>query len=128
MDPLTIRRCAIQITIFLLLLLSAVAALAQEPAKAVTKDQPPNSPQKHVDQGSAIEFIGDGQAPNAARPKAAEDTNLKFKISDTTTGTPVKGLSLSAWLSLRDGEKAADDAQCREKIRSYLTGSMRARP
>src|SRR4026208_982766 len=128
MDPLTIRRCALQITIFLLLLLSTVAALAQEPAKAAKKDQPPISPQKLVEQGIAIEFTVDAQTPNAARPKAAEDANIKFKISDTTTGTPVKGLSLSAWLSLRDGEKAAEDAQCREKIRSYLTGSMRARP
>lgn len=125
MDPLTIRRCALQITIFLLLLLSAVAALAQDPAK---KDQPPIPPQKVVEQGIAIEFTVDAQAPNAARPKAAEDANIKFKISDTTTGTPVKGLSLSAWLSLRDGENAAGDAQCREKIQSYLTGSMRARP
>lgn len=128
MDPLTIRRCALQTTIFLLLLLTAVAALAQEPAKAAKKDQPPILPQKLVEQGIAIEFSVDAQAPNAARPKAAEDVNIKFKISDTTTGTPVKGLSLSAWLSLREGEKAAEDAQCREKIQSYLTGSMRARP
>ena len=128
MDPLTIRRCALQITIFLLLLLSAVAALAQEPAKAAKKDQPPISPQKLVEQGIAIEFTVDSQAPNAVRPKAAEDANIKFKITDTTTGTPVKGLSLSAWLSLREGEKTAEGAQCREKIQSYLTGSMRARP
>src|SRR5215203_1484022 len=128
MDPLTIRRCALQITIFLLLLLSAVAALAQEPAKAAKKDQPPISPQKLVEQGIAIEFSVDSQAPNATRPKAAEDANIKFKITDTTTGTPVKGLALSAWLSLREGEKAAEGAQCRQKIQSYLTGSMRARP
>src|SRR4026208_863176 len=105
MDPLTIRRCALQITIFLLLLLSAVAASAQAPAKAAEKDQPPNSPQKLVEQGIAIEFTVDGQAPNAARPKAAEDANIKVKTSDTPTGTPVKGLSLSAWLSLREGEQ-----------------------
>src|SRR5215216_7445607 len=128
MDPLTTRRCALQITIFLLLLLSAVAALAQEPAKAAKKDQPPISPQKLVEQGIAIEFSVDSQAPNAVRPKAAEDANIKFKVTDTTTGTPVKGLSLSAWLSLRAGDKAADTTQCRAKIQSYLTGSMRARP
>jgi len=128
MDPLTIRRCALQITIFFLLLLSAVAALAQEPAKAEKKDQPPISPQKVVEQGIAIEFTIGSQASNAATPKAAEDANIKFKITDTTTGTPVKGLSLSAWLSLREGEKAAGDAQCHQKIQSYLTGSMRARP
>ena len=128
MDPLTIRRCALNVTIFLLLLLSGVAALAQEPAKAAKKDQPPISPQKLVEQGIAIEFTVDPQTPNATNPKAAEDANIKFKITDTTTGTPVKGLSLSAWLSLREGEKAAEGAQCHEKIQSYLTGSMRARP
>src|SRR5262249_41676624 len=48
--------------------------------------------------------------------------------TDTTTGTPVKGLGLSAWISMREGYKATDLTQCREKIQSYLTGSMRARP
>lgn len=128
MDPLTIRRCALQMTVYLLLLFSAVAALAQEPAKAAKKEQPPNSPQKLVEQGIAIEFTVDPQAANATILKAAEDANVKFKITDTTTGTPVKGLNLSAWLSLRAGEKAPDAVQCREKIQSYLTGSMRARP
>jgi DNA-binding beta-propeller fold protein YncE len=128
MDPLTIRRCALQITIFLLLLLSAVAVLAQEPAKPARKDQSPILPQRLVEQGIAIEFTVDPQTANATRPKAAEDANIKFKITDTTTGTPVKGLSLSAWLSLREGEKAAEGTQCRAKIQSYLTGSMRARP
>src|SRR5215204_210935 len=128
MDPLTIRRCALQITIFLLLLLSAVAVLAQEPAKPARKDQSPILPQRLVEQGIAIEFTVDPQTANATRPKAAEDANIKFKITDTTTGTPVKGLNLSAWLSLRSGDKAPDATQCREKIQSYLTGSMRARP
>ena len=128
MDPLTIRRCALQMTIYLLLLFSAVATLAQEPVKAAKKEQPPISPQKLVEQGIAIEFTVDPQAADATIVKAAEDANVKFKITDTTTGTPVKGLNVSAWLSLRAGEKAPDAVQCREKIQSYLTGSMRARP
>lgn len=127
MDPLTIRRCcAFQIIIFVLLLFSASAALAQEPA--AKKEQPPSSAQKLVEQGIAIEFTVDPAARNTGLPKAAEEANIKFKVTDTTTGTPVKGLSVSAWLSLRSGDKAPDAAQCREKIQSYLTGSMRARP
>jgi DNA-binding beta-propeller fold protein YncE len=128
MDPLTIRRCALHMSIFALLLFSAITTFAQEPAKAVKKDPLPSSVQKVVEQGIAIEFTVDSQAPNATKPKAAEDAQISFKVTDTTTGTPVKGLNLSAWLSLRAGEKAPDAAQCREKIQSYLTGSMRARP
>ena len=97
-------------------------AQAQEPSK------PPTQTQKIVEQGIAIEFTADPLNQNVNAIRAAEDVNVKFKVTDTTTGTPVKGLGLSAWISLRDGEKALDPAQCHEKIQSYLTGSMRARP
>jgi YVTN family beta-propeller protein len=112
-----IRRLTFHITIILLLIPSAAASFAQQPAQ----------PQKVVEQGIAIEFAADPQA-SSAKLRAGEDINIKFKVTDTNTGTPVKGLSLSAWITLRTGEKAADETQCREKIQSYLTGSMRARP
>jgi len=128
MTPLTNRSCSILLPILLTLLLSSVTALAQEPSKVTTKEQPASATQKLVEQGIAIEFSVAPQSPNATRPKAAEDTSIKFKVTDTTTGTPVKGLSLSAWLSLREGATPPDAQQCREKIQSYLTGSMRSRP
>jgi YVTN family beta-propeller protein len=104
----------IKLTILSLLALTATASFAQQS-------------QKVVEQGIAIEFAVDPQNPKA-KLKAGEDANIKFKVTDTNTGTPVKGLNLSAWLTLRTGEKAPDIAQCRETIQSYLTGSMRARP
>ncbi|HEU4507087.1 MAG TPA: beta-propeller fold lactonase family protein [Pyrinomonadaceae bacterium] len=85
-------------------------------------------PQKIVEQGIAIEFTADPLAPKATNIRAAEDVNVKFKVTDTTTGTPVKGLGLSAWISMRPPEKATEPAQCREKIQSYMTGSLRTRP
>jgi YVTN family beta-propeller protein len=81
-----------------------------------------------VEQGVAIEFTAEPMTQNAKSIRAAEDVNVKFKVTDTTTGTPVKGLGLSAWISMREGNKLTEPAQCREKIQSYLTGSMRARP
>jgi YVTN family beta-propeller protein len=105
----------IKLTITSLLVLNGSVSFAQQPAQ-----------QKIVEQGIAVEFAVEPQTPNG-KVKAGEDANIKFKITDTTTGTPVKGLNLSAWLSLRAGEKA-EATQCREKIQSYLTGSMRARP
>lgn len=108
------------LSIVVLLLLVAVVH-AQE-----TKS--PAGPQKIVEQGIAIEFTADPLAPNAKTIRAAEDVNVKFKVTDTTTGTPVKGLGLSAWISMRPRDKATEPTQCREKIQSYLTGSLRTRP
>src|SRR5262245_31514073 len=100
------------IAILSLLLINVIAAFAQQ--------QPQT--QKLVEQGIAIEYSTEPQTPNA-KLRAGEDVNLRFKVTDTTTGTPVKGLSLSAWLSLTGGDKS-DAAQCRAKIQSFLTGSM----
>ena len=94
----------------------------------VTTVEAQNTKQKIVEQGIAIEFTADPLTPNAKTIRAVEDVNVKFKITDTTTGTPVKGLGLSAWISMRPKDKATEPAQCREKIQSYLTGSLRTRP
>ncbi len=80
----------IKLTILALLVLNTTASFAQQS-------------QKMVEQGIAIEFAVDSQNPKA-KLKAGEDANIKFKVTDTNTGTPVKGLNLSAWLTLRTGE------------------------
>jgi YVTN family beta-propeller protein len=116
------HRLTIQLIIFAFWIFSATATPAQDPPKASTQTQ------KIVEQGIAIEFTAEPLAQSAKSIKAAEDVNVKFKVTDTTTGTPVKGLGLSAWISMREGNKLTEPAQCREKIQSYLGGSMRARP
>ena len=105
----------------------AIGVQAQQPAKQdpATKS---TQTQKIVEQGIAIEFSADPLTQTVNSIRAAEDVNVRFKVTDTTTGTPVKGLGLAAWISMREGNKATEPAQCREKIQSYLTGSMRARP
>lgn len=103
------------------LVLFVVVAQAQE-----AKQRP--APQKIVEQGIAIEFNAEPLVQNATTIKAAEDVNIKFTVTDTTTGTPVKGLGLSAWISMRPSKSVTEPTQCREKIQSYLTGSLRNRP
>jgi YVTN family beta-propeller protein len=134
---MAMARSAVHFACFLVLLFAVVAVKAQEPPP-IPKLEPANSlpkvpthatrAQKVVQQGIAIEFTVDPSAKNGTKVIAGEDANIEFKVTDTTTGTPVKGLNLSAWLSLREGAKAPDAAQCHAKIQSYLTGSMRARP
>lgn len=111
MSPIT-HRLAILITA----LFFTVAVQGQEPTKKISQTQ------KIVEQGVAIEFTAEPLVQNANSIRAAEDVNVRFTVTDTTTGTPVKGLGLSAWISMREG------TQCHDKIQSYLTGSMRARP
>ena len=103
------------------ILLFAVAVQAQNA-------KPPAGPQKIVEQGIAIEFTVEPLVQNAKTIRAADDVNVQFKVTDTTTGTPVKGLGLSAWISKGLNDKLIEPVQCREKIQSYLTGSLRARP
>lgn len=111
----------------LVILITALISLAsvvtgQEPAKKTTQTQ------KIVEQGIAIEFTAEPLVQNVNSIRAAEDVNVRFTVTDTTSGTPVKGLGLSAWISMREGNKTSEPVQCRDKIQSYLTGSMRARP
>jgi YVTN family beta-propeller protein len=108
-------------------LVLALAVQAQQPAKQDPATKTTQT-QKIVEQGIAIEFSADPLTQNVSGIRAAEDVNVRFKVTDTTTGTPVKGLGLAAWISMREGNKVTEPAQCREKIQSYLTGSMRARP
>src|ERR1043165_4529453 len=118
MPPTTHRNIAI--SIFTLVFLTT-SIFGQEPTKKTPQTQ------KIVEQGVAIEFTAEPLVQNVNTIRAAEDVNVRFKVTDTTTGTPVKGLGLSAWISMREG-KTTELTQCREKIQSYLTGSMRARP
>src|SRR5687767_8717021 len=99
-----------------LILISIGAARAQEakpPAEPLSAKHRA-APQKIVEQGIAIEFTADPLAPNAKTIRAAEDVNVRFKVTDTTTGTPVKGLGLSAWINMRPKDKPTEPAQCRE--------------
>ena len=116
------HRITIQLILFAVFVFFATATSAQDQPKTTTQTQ------KIVEQGVAIEFTAEPVAQNAKSIRAAEDVNVTFRVTDTTTGTPVKGLGLSAWISMREGTKLTETAQCREKIQSYLTGSMRARP
>jgi YVTN family beta-propeller protein len=127
------RRIVLHLILFILFTTAVQAQETKTPAAetktpAAAETKAPAGPQKVVEQGIAIEFTADPLAQHATTIKAGEDVNIKFKVTDTTTGTPVKGLGLSAWISLRPSAKETEVAQCREKIQSYLTGSLRTRP
>src|SRR6185503_3251138 len=57
----------------------------------------------------------------------AREALVRFKINDKATKTPLSGVKPSVWLSQR-GENETDPQACREKIQSFLQGSLRSRP
>lgn len=138
-DPLMkLARRVVHLACVCLLIFGAAALQAQEPAKPAprtpvgsvpgkTADQSATT-QKIVEQGIAIEFTIDPQKEKLLKPRAGEDSIVKFKVTDTTTGTPVKGLNLSVWISLRADNKAPDVKECRDRIQSFLGGTLRERP
>ena len=91
---------------------------------------PARGPQKFVKEGVEIEFTVEpvAQGPGAAELTAGQDAVVRFRVRDTATGTPLSGVRPSAWASRRGTPAAPDAAQCREKVESYLQGSLRARP
>ena len=84
-----------------------------------------------VQEGIAIEFSIEARDEDAKRSAdliGGENAIVRFKISDTSSGTPVTGLRPAAWLDYREGGQPTPQKDCKEKIRSFLQGSLAARP
>ena len=114
----------------------ASAAVAQQPAPKQTPAQQPAqqkpATQKIVTQGVEIEFTIEpvaaiGQKGEAAPLMEEQDARVRFRVVDTATRTPVAGVKPSAWLTRREGDATTLDV-CKEKVRSFMQGSLRARP
>jgi DNA-binding beta-propeller fold protein YncE len=99
----------------LLLFVAAVPILAQE--KPVT--------QKIEREGVEIEFTIEPIEKQSTLMEAKEAT-VRFKINDKASKTALSGVKPSVWLAQRDGDP--NEQQCREKIQSFLQGSLRSRP
>jgi YVTN family beta-propeller protein len=87
------------------LLLPALLASAGTPA-----------PQKIERDGVTVEFLG-------GEPKAGEDVTLRFSVR-AEDGTRIGGVRPAAWIDAR----LPSSGTCREKIQSFLGGTLRARP
>ncbi|HEX7955613.1 MAG TPA: cytochrome D1 domain-containing protein, partial [Pyrinomonadaceae bacterium] len=119
----------------------ACAFAAQTPALAQEKAAPPAAPaqtqtpapaptpQKLVTQGLEVEFTIEPVKPAAAGAGLVEDQDalVRVRVTDTATRSPLAGVRPSVWMTKRDGAPATPE-QCKEKVRSFVQGSLRARP
>jgi YVTN family beta-propeller protein len=83
--------------------------------------------QKIVHEGIAVEFSA---RPSERGKELVEGTeaSVRFKITDTTTGQPVRNLHPAAWIDRKTLDFGPDDRRCREKIQSFLQASFGQRP
>jgi YVTN family beta-propeller protein len=122
----TIRRMLLSAAVAL----SALAQAANAQEKPAAPAPRPAGPQKIVAQGVEIEFTIDpagGREEGAAPLLEEQDARIRFRVTDTTTGTPLSGVKPSAWLTRRQGETTGAEV-CKERVSSFLQGSLRARP
>jgi YVTN family beta-propeller protein len=108
---------------FFAVAVSANTALAQQKT----------GPQKIEREGIEVEFtiepIGEPKKETGkpAELMEAREATVRFKINDKTTRTPLSGVKPAVWLTQR-GEDGTSEQACREKIQSFLQGSLRSRP
>jgi len=67
--------------------------------------------------GSAIPSVTEG-----------EDLAVRFAFTDSATGTPLIDLAPAGWIDARVGTGMTDRGACRDKIQSYLRGTLQIRP
>jgi len=115
---------------------NVIPALAQEksgtkasPAAGGDQSKVSQGPQKIERDGVEVEFsiepIDEPGKPSEVME--AKEATVRFTIHDKATKTPLSGVKPSVWLTQR-GEGETDPKVCREKVQSFLQGSLRSRP
>jgi YVTN family beta-propeller protein len=88
-----------------------------------------NSPQKIEREGVEIEFTIEPieETGKTGELMEAKEAKVRFTIKDKATKTPLSGVKPSVWLTQRS-ESETGEKLCREKVQSFLQGSLRSRP
>ncbi|HVG21517.1 MAG TPA: cytochrome D1 domain-containing protein [Blastocatellia bacterium] len=126
------------------LLLAAATVTAQTDAGKDKKDQPfytaksstpaskaPSSlSQQYEKEGILVDFSMkaiQAEGGNDLGLAAGADALVSFRLTDKRTGQAITGLHPSAWLSSRTAEHSPNEAECKDKIRTFVSGSLSAR-
>jgi YVTN family beta-propeller protein len=118
----------------LALTLSASAQVvgpAAAPKKSDASTAPASITQRVESGGVAIDFslvatpASDGKATGLV---AGADAIATFRVTDARTGQPISNLHPNAWFSSRlASAEATTEAQCKDKIRTFMGGLLSAR-
>ncbi|HEX5885418.1 MAG TPA: cytochrome D1 domain-containing protein [Pyrinomonadaceae bacterium] len=109
-----------RVLIFFFAVLAGVNAVS-----AQTKTTPQKIEREGVEVEFTIEPIAEPGKPSEVME--AKEATVRFTIKDKATKTPLSGVKPAVWLTQRS-ESLTDEKQCREKVQSFLQGSLRSRP
>ncbi len=114
------HRRAVALSLFLAAPAWGAGAAPQSPAPA-QKGQA-------VHEGIAVEFQADPLQRSPGHPLTeGDDTAVRFKISDQSTGNPLSGVYPSAWLDLLRPDESAE-AKCVPRVGELLGSDLFNRP
>ncbi|MBI2217614.1 MAG: cytochrome D1 [Candidatus Rokubacteria bacterium] len=109
--------------------LLAFPAFARAPEGRAAAPEGATSPNRLAREGVTVEFSakpagGDGDL------REGDYADVSFRITDTSTGRPVRSLAPGAWMDIGQPVAARDKAplDCRQKMGLYLSGRVGIRP
>ena len=124
---MNLKRLALRLAALSLALGTGLQALGQGGKDAAAPAAGKNTAQSVTREGVQVEFQIEPVAQGAELTEG-QDAVVRFRITDTATKNPVAGVRPSAWIDINKGQQTSDPKVCREKISTYLQGSLRARP
>jgi DNA-binding beta-propeller fold protein YncE len=81
-------------------------------------------------EGVVVEFAAAPTHPGGDKVMAADWADVTFRITDASTGEPIKGRYPAAWMDLGQAWQAKGDRpmSCRDRVSTYLKGIVGVRP
>jgi YVTN family beta-propeller protein len=99
--------------------------------------RPPKSSRGVLESGEGMSDTSKGMRQSKGVPEGRKEGPLvleegteavvSFKITDSNTGQPLANLRPAAWIDLREAATVPDVQECRQKIQSFLQGSLTGR-
>jgi YVTN family beta-propeller protein len=114
----------------LILALSLAAGLAAGGARA-DAPAPAGGASRVVRDGVVVDFtIQPSEGARSETLVEGEYADVRFRMTDATSGRPVPGLKPAAWMDMSGvvGGKAGEQKACKDKVALYLQGSVGIRP
>lgn len=105
-----------------------VSALALSSPASAAETAPPADGRtgRFAKDGVVVDFTVEGGAPD--RPLMQADlVEVRFRLTDATSGQPVRGLAPAAWMDMAESD-LSDAKECKEKVSLYLRGLVGIRP